>query len=300
MGMSAIRIIFSLILGICLVVLSYLAYTYWQDTTNTISVLTTERDQFSRTLASTSAKLFESETAIASLERDVAYLSEELTTELSRNAEFAGQIQRLSGTVNTLSKLAETDRELLQKYSRVFFLSENYIPARLAQISDEYILEGRKDQYFHAEAIRWLERMIEDAKRDGITLRVLSAYRSFDEQSEIKGQFTRQYGSGANTFSADQGYSEHQLGTAVDIVDPETGATTQAFARTEAYAWLTTNAHRYGFILSYPEGNQFYIFEPWHWRFVGRDLATDLHTEEAFFYDWDQRRIDEYLVTLFD
>lgn len=298
--MSILRVFVSIFIVAIIAGTIYAGYVYWTETTDTIERLTTERDTTRETLASTSEKLYSAETNLASLERDLAYLQEELNTELNRNTEFARQIQNLSGTVNTLSKLAETDRELLQKYSRVYFLSENYIPSRLSQIRDEYVLEGRKDQYFHAEAIRWLERMIRDAERDNITLRILSAYRSFDEQNELKGQFTRQYGSGANAFSADQGYSEHQLGTAVDIVDPGTGATNQSFANTKAYKWLLDNAHRYGFILSYPEGNQFYIFEPWHWRFVGRELASDLHDEGAFFYDWDQRRIDEYLVKLFD
>lgn len=298
--MPVAKIILSITAGLLIASGGYASYVYWQQTNATIASLTSERDRYANNLATTSQKLFEAESSIASLERDVVYLNEELAVEFDRNAEFAKQIQQLSGTVNDLSKLAKTDRELLQKYSRVFFLSENYIPARLTQIRDEYVLEGRKDQYFHTDAIRWLERMIRDAARDGITLRVLSAYRSFDEQHELKGQFTRQYGTGANTFSADQGYSEHQLGTAVDIVDPDTNGTFQSFAETDTYAWLLDNAHRYGFILSYPEGNQFYIFEPWHWRFVGRELATDLYDEGAFFYDWDQRRIDEYLLSLFD
>jgi len=298
--MSILRVFVSIFIVAIIAGVIYAGYVYWTETTETIEKLTTERDSTRENLASTSEKLYNAETSIASLERDLAYLQEELDTELTRNTEFARQIQSLSGAVSTLSKLAETDRELLQKYSRVYFLSENYVPAQLTQIKDEYVLKGRDVQFFHSDAIRWLERMIRDAERDDVTLKVLSAYRSFDEQNELKGQFTRQYGSGANAFSADQGYSEHQLGTAVDIVDPETGATNQSFVNTKAYKWMLDNAHRYGFILSYPEGNQFYIFEPWHWRFVGRELASDLHEEGAHFYDWDQRRIDEYLVKLFD
>jgi hypothetical protein len=61
------------------------------------------------------------------------------------------------------------------------------------------------------------------------------------------------------------------------------------------------NAHRYGFILSYPEGNDFYIFEPWHWRFVGRDLARHLdRNEDETFYTMDQRDINEYLLEIFE
>ena len=72
------------------------------------------------------------------------------------------------------------------------------------------------------------------------------------------------------------------------------------FDTTEAYTWLQKNAYKYGFVLSYPKDNGFYIFEPWHWRFVGQKLAGDLHDDGKFFYDLDQRDIDKYLISLFD
>ena len=81
------------------------------------------------------------------------------------------------------------------------------------------------------------------------------------------------YGSGANSFSADQGYSEHQLGTTVDFSTSSLGGSLNGFDQTEAYEWLDKNAHRFGFILSYSKDNAYYIYEPWHWRFVGKDLA---------------------------
>jgi len=55
------------------------------------------------------------------------------------------------------------------------------------------------------------------------------------------------------------------------------------FNKTKAYQWLLNNAYKYGFILSYPENNEYYIYEPWHWRFVGIKLATKLHNENKFF-----------------
>jgi D-alanyl-D-alanine carboxypeptidase len=109
------------------------------------------------------------------------------------------------------------------------------------------------------------------------------------------------YGAGtANQFSADQGYSEHQLGTTVDFTTSSVGATFSGFEDTESYRWLRDEAHRYGFVLSYPPNNSYYQFEPWHWRFVGVDLAQDLHQDDTYFYDLDQREINEYLITLFD
>jgi len=142
--------------------------------------------------------------------------------------------------------------------------------------------------------------MLDRAKRAGHDIKVISAYRSFDTQTSLKGQYTQVYGSGANTFSADQGYSEHQLGTTVDLTDETTAGTFTSFAETDAYAWLLKNAHKYGFTLSYPEDNGFYVFEPWHWRFVGEDLAEDLYDDDAHFYDWEQREIDSYLIKIFD
>ncbi len=143
--------------------------------------------------------------------------------------------------------------------------------------------------------------MLDRAKQNGIEIYVYSGYRPFEEQAALKGQYAVTYGEGtANQFSADQGYSEHQLGTTVDLITPGIGGTLQGFDGTEAYAWLKDNAHRYGFTLSYPKENGYYIFEPWHWRFVGIGLAADLYNSGRNFYDLEQREIDEYLVDIFE
>ncbi len=243
------------------------------------------------------------ESLLETLEETTEKLSDaekDLEREEERNEEFEDQLRRLSGTVRDLDKLSKTDEELLQKYSRTYFLNENFIPMRLSKIDNRYVMPDKKDLYFHGSGVEFLEDMLDDAKDSGFDIRVISAYRSFDEQMALKGQYTQVYGSGSNAFSADQGYSEHQLGTTVDIVDMDTRTTSNTFANTKAYEWLVDNAYRYGFVLSYPENNDFYIFEPWHWRFVGVDLARDLHRADAQFYEWDQRKIDEYLIKVFD
>ncbi len=259
---------------------------------------TTKQLEAERALASSTITELASRLSLSG--EELSKLERQLRREQEINDEFEEQIQEISGTVATLDKLSKTDEELLQKYSRTYFLNEHFMPLKLSQIPSEYILPGKKDQYFHGDAIPFLLTMLDDAQEDGHDIKIISAFRSFDEQNELKDQFTQQYGTGANTFSADQGFSEHQLGTAVDIVDTATGVTSQSFANTEAYAWLTNNAHHYGFILSYPLGNDYYIFEPWHWRFVGRDLAEDLHEDKTSFYDLDQRTLDTYLVKIFD
>jgi zinc D-Ala-D-Ala carboxypeptidase len=210
------------------------------------------------------------------------------------------QFGSITGTVTTLEKLSQTDRELLAKYSKVFFLSDNYAPARLAEIPLDYRYNEKISMQVIPEVLPSLKKMLDQAREDDVELYVQSAYRSFTEQTVIKDAYTFSYGAGtANTFSADQGYSEHQLGTTIDLISTGTKGKLEGFDKTPAFAWVKANAHKYGFVLSYPKNNGYYVYEPWHWRFVGVKLATYLHEEEKYFYELDQRTIDTYLATMF-
>ncbi len=229
-----------------------------------------------------------------------ANLSESLQASQAQNAVFESQIQEISGKVGTLQKLSQTDPELLKKYSKVYFLSENYIPAKLVQIDVKYLWEKAKPQQIQTDTAPFLTNMLIMASSSGINLEIVSAYRSFYDQLLAKTSYKILYGSGANQFSADQGYSEHQLGTAVDLTTPKLNGLSLKFENEDAYAWLRGNAYKFGFALSYPKNNSYYQFEPWHWRFVGVALATKLHNENKNFYDLTQREIDEYLISLFD
>ena len=223
-----------------------------------------------------------------------------LRGEKERNDDMEDQVRALAGTVSDLDKLSKTDKELLQKYSKVYFLNEHYVPESLREIDKDWKYSEDREHKLHSKVMPFFEDMLEDAKDDGVELWVTSAFRSFEYQSQLKGAYTVTYGSGANAFSADQGFSEHQLGTTVDFTTRGLNGGLTGFQNTEAYKWLVDNAHKYGFTLSYPQGNAYYVFEPWHWRFVGVDLATDLKRDDAHFYDWDQRKIDQYLLTIFD
>lgn len=289
----------------------YLLYVTLQQQ-DRIEMLLEDRQYFSSELASTT-RILREERALASstiaelssrlelTKEELEDIEDDLRDERDRNERFEEQIEDLAGTVGTLDKLSQIDEELLQKYSRVSFLNENYVPRKLTQINDRYVSETVGDEYFLEDAYDFLEDLMRDARRDDIDIVISSAYRSFDEQREIKGQHLITYGEGANQFSADQGFSEHQLGTTVDFSTEEMGgAIDERFETTEAYEWLLENAHEYGFVISYPEGNRFYNYEPWQWRFVGVELAEDLERDDAYFYDWDQRTIDEYLVEIFE
>lgn len=210
------------------------------------------------------------------------------------------QVSSMQNMVSSFEKLSKTDTELLKKYSKIYFLNENYIPRAFVKIDPKHAYNPQKDHLFYYDVWPFLQSLLIAAESDGIDLKILSAYRSFGTQADLKSSYRVTYGSGANAFSADQGYSEHQLGTTVDFTNSKTGGNYIGFEKTETYQWLLENAHKHGFILSYPENNKYYIFEPWHWRFVSRSLAKRLQDEKKHFYDLEQRDIDQYLILFFE
>ncbi len=227
-------------------------------------------------------------------------LSNNLESQKEVNQQIQSQVETITSSVSILEKLSKTDSELLKKYSKIYFLNENYSPASLTTIETGYLMQEDKQAKILTQVWPHLKQLLDDAKSAGLDLKILSSYRSFGEQAALKNAYTVSYGSGANKFSADQGYSEHQLGTAVDFNTKQKGAVLTGFEKTPEYTWLSNNAYKYGFIVSYPKENKYYIFEPWHWRFVGVNLATQIHNENTYFYALEQRNIDGYLVDLFN
>jgi D-alanyl-D-alanine carboxypeptidase len=281
---------------IAILILGYIIYSLSQSITILKNQTVYSTQIFKQEIANLQAGL--ATTTLTSNE-----LSQKLADQQNKSESFQSTINDIAGTVGTLTKLSKTDKELLQKYSKVYFLSDNYVPMSLANINENYVYDKTKILQFHTSALPYLERMLNDANvsDSSISMKVVSAYRSFDTQLALKQDYLVTYGSGANKFSADQGYSEHQLGTTVDLATTALKTPLLAnFASSSAYMWLSNNAYRYGFILSYPQNNTYYKYEPWHWRFVGVQLATVLHNTGNNFSDMEQRDIDTYLAYIFD
>jgi len=301
--------------GIVFVVLAgFLVYAFVRisDLTKQIGSLEAKSDLLDAELASTTAALLQNtewfSQNLGDLRSETSGLSQTLSG-AQKNIDAVkmqvGGVEQtvgsISGTVGTLQKLSQIDPELLKKYSKVYFLNENYVPAHLADIPMDYIYSTTRSEQFLAEAWPFLQKLFDSAKADGTELYVRSAYRSFAEQQTLKSLYSVVYGAGtANSFSADQGYSEHQLGTTLDFITTGLGGELKGFDNTPAFQWLLANAYRFGFELSYPAGNDYYISEPWHWRFVGVKLAAYLYDGKKNFYGLDQREIDDYLVEIFD
>ncbi len=263
--------------------------------------LTHSKTQFGMTSNELKSVIEELETHLASSTVENRDLNDFLTILKARNTDFQNEIQEKNLKVATLQKLTETDQELLQKYSKIYFLNENYVPSEISTIDASFLFRKNTPEQIHTRVKPHLEALVRAARADNIDLSVLSGYRSFGTQAAIKSRYTVVYGEQTtNRFSADQGYSEHQLGTTADFTTKKGGLTLDGFKKTPAYSWLLENAHSFGFILSYPEGNSYYIFEPWHWRFVGISLAEYLHAQKKNFYDLSQKETDPYLIKIFD
>lgn len=134
-------------------------------------------------------------------------------------------------------------------------------------------------QQLRAEAARAARTMMDAAKAEGVTLTVSSAYRSYAVQQQTYQHWVSVNGQRlADQLSARPGYSEHQTGLAIDFSSPEGCRLEECYRDTLAGQWLVKNAPRYGYILRFPDGRQSvtgYRFEPWHYRYVGVQIAQE-------------------------
>lgn len=143
-------------------------------------------------------------------------------------------------------------------------------------VNKKYSLPSNYNPGSNSEASYWLGMLRSDAEKNGHYLYLCSGFRSYQDQNYIYWNYVSTYGQEAtDTFSARPGHSEHQTGLAFDI-----GYIDDDFGNWDSGIWLAENAHKYGFIIRYPKGKQHitgYKYEPWHVRYLGKDLATKVY-----------------------
>ena len=158
---------------------------------------------------------------------------------------------------------------LVNKYHK---LDENYEPSDLTIIDSKYASGTQK---LRKEAQIKFEEMASDMAKENLKIYAGSTYRSYTYQKGLYDRYVKKDGfSAAETYSARSGYSEHQLGLAVDIVN---GKWDYLSENDKEYDYLVKNSYKYGFILRYPRGSEYitgYMFEDWHFRYLGVELAT--------------------------
>lgn len=131
-----------------------------------------------------------------------------------------------------------------------------------------------------------IEAMFTAAKNDGVSLVFGSGYRSASKQKQFYDSYVARDGqAAADTYSARPGHSEHQTGLSFDVTTPSGTCHLEiCFGDTPEGEWMAANAHKHGFILRYPEGDSAitgYQYEPWHFRHVGKDAASDIFAADA-------------------
>ena len=158
----------------------------------------------------------------------------------------------------------------------ILSVGRDYEPPDLVSISDARVTGGGQ---VRRVAFDDLAAMAKAARKDGAPLGNVSAYRSYRQQVALFNSYVDGYGfKKATTFSARPGHSEHQLGLTIDFADA--GSSTFVSETVGAGKWLSDNAWKYGWLMSYPKGKKrltCYRYEPWHYRYVGRDMAKAIH-----------------------
>ena len=171
------------------------------------------------------------------------------------------------------------------------FLGEDFEPDSLVTIDSEYA--SSDDLQSSRLALNAFIEMYKAAKNEGYDLVINSAYRSYADQVEIEDTYRDLYGqSYVDKYVAKPGYSEHQTGLAYDIGSRNS----RIFADSKEYTWMLENAHKYGFILRFDkryEDLTGFRNEPWHFRYVGKDIAK-------YIYEHNNMSLDEYFVIFLD
>ncbi|MVO98906.1 M15 family metallopeptidase [Paenibacillus lutrae] len=171
--------------------------------------------------------------------------------------------------------------------NKEYKLPDNYKPADLTYPDVPFLFKEKiEKRMMRQEAAGALEKMFAGAKKDGINLAGVSAYRSHATQTTLFNRYVQKDGEeAAKKYSAVPGHSEHETGLSIDI-SGSTGACAadDCFAGTPEAKWLADNAQNYGFIVRYPKGKENitgYQYEPWHMRYVGTKIAKEIHSKNT-------------------
>ena len=175
----------------------------------------------------------------------------------------------------TNTKETNLDDGIKMLVNKFHYLKDDYAPEDIVPILNWYAYEGHstKKEVYDKYVDMW-----NAANEQGLVLLVNSSFRTLEEQQE-------EYDAFGDDYASRPGFSEHQTGLALDIVSD--GVQGNEFENTDEFKWLQENAHNYGFILRYPKGKEHitgYSYESWHYRYVGKELATKVK-ESGLTYD---------------
>lgn len=159
-------------------------------------------------------------------------------------------------------------------------ISKDYAPENITKVNIPFVEEATEEEKQMAGVpAKAVEDLVKQAKEEGIQFLGSSAYRSYGTQQETYTKRVKSQGQEkADEYVAKPGHSEHQTGLCIDLTNPDrwfVGSTKEAI-------WLAENAHKFGFIIRYPKGKEDITgtaYEPWHIRYVGKDIAEEIYSK---------------------
>jgi len=179
------------------------------------------------------------------------------------------------------------DFNMLMIINKYNYVSNTFTPNNLVLV-DSY---AKDNMYLVEECKNAFINMAYHAEIEGYHIRAISTYRTIEYQDKLFNDYVKKDGiEKAETYSARPGFSEHHTGLAIDIDNIKLSYNN--FENTPEFTWMNNNAYKYGFILRYPKDTTItgYIYEPWHYRYVGIEIAKYIYehniTYEEYYYEF--------------
>lgn len=184
------------------------------------------------------------------------------------------------------SKVADISKKMYTLINKYNYLEKDYVPNNLVDVTGIYARDKAK---LVDVAYENFKKMADDAREKNLTIKITTGYRSYSFQSTLYNNYLKIDGQEkTDTYSARPGHSEHQLGYSCDITD-NNNVSFEEFQYTKEYEWLQKNAHKYGFIQRYPKDKEYitgFIFESWHYRYVGQDIAKYIYENNITYEEY--------------
>jgi len=203
-------------------------------------------------------------------------------TENNNDAQNEDSNNNNDDTSNVSRENSDDDPTITALVNKEHSLEDNYAPDDLVTVDVPTVLENPEVNQLREVAADALKDMFNEAKESGIYLHARSGYRSYETQVQLFQNYVEQHGEeAANRYSAKPGQSEHQTGLVMDVTSESMNfQLDESFDETKEGKWLRDHAHEYGFIIRYPKDGEDmtgYMYEPWHIRYLGIDMATNVY-----------------------
>ena len=215
------------------------------------------------------------------LERYMKYDSDDINTIITNvnsnlDYDFYTNIQK-----------SDTSKGNLIIVNKYYQLDNDYYYGELVTMDKAY--DNKNGSKLNKEAYAAFQKLVDAGEKEGYHIRNNSAYRSYNTQSGLYNNYKNSNGlTWADKWSARQGHSEHQTGLALDV-GVKNEYSLGKFESSPEFTWMKNNAHLYGFILRYPKGKEYitgYGYEPWHYRYVGVDVATYIYENNITYEEY--------------